>query len=173
MGSPRPRPRFAELLRRSWELRLKLGHAHGHKDEFQNDKERAERKKKSTITASMFDHQVAAKMGPFFDDVFLPAMKKFVQSGLSYDEVKQVVGIPTRWGAKISGRQFAERLCRGDRGKMIMNELQPDPVDPEIPEPSPWSPPAATPELYLPQEWVKPGRPGVRGRRLAGRFSAS
>ena len=57
----------------------RLDHVHGHKDDFQDDKERAERKKKSTITASVFDHQVAAKMGLFFDDVFLPAMKKLVE----------------------------------------------------------------------------------------------
>ena len=46
----------------------------------------------------------------FFDDVFLPTMKKLVEPGLSYDEVKRLVKIPTTWGAKISGEQFRERL---------------------------------------------------------------
>jgi len=87
----------------------RLGRHHGHEDGFQNDKDRAERKKKTTITAASFDSQVAAKMGTFFDEVFLPAMKKLVQSDLSYEEVKRAVGIPARWGAKISGEQFRER----------------------------------------------------------------
>jgi hypothetical protein len=48
-------------------------------------------------------------IGKFFDEVFLPAMKKLVDAGLSYDEVKRLVKIPTTWGAKISGEQFRER----------------------------------------------------------------
>ena len=69
----------------------------------------AEKKKKTTITAESFDQQVADKMGGFFDEVFLPTMKKLVEAGLSYDEVKRLVKIPTTWGAKISGEQFEER----------------------------------------------------------------
>jgi hypothetical protein len=38
------------------------------------------------------------------------SMKKTVETGLSYDEVKRVVKIPTTWGAKISGDQFRERV---------------------------------------------------------------
>lgn len=110
-GKPEGEAKVRGIVAAIMGAQARLGHVHGHKDEFHNDKERAERKKKSTITASMFDHQVAAKMGPFFEDVFLPGMKKLVQAGLSYDEVKQVVGIPTRWGAKISGQQFAERAA--------------------------------------------------------------
>ena len=49
-------------------------------------------------------------MGEFFDDVFLPTMKKLVEAGLSYDEVKRLVKIPTTWGAKISGEQFRKRV---------------------------------------------------------------
>ena len=51
-------------------------------------------------------------MGDFFDDVFLPMMTKLVQAGLSYDEVKDAVAIPSRWGAKITGEQFRERASR-------------------------------------------------------------
>ena len=49
-------------------------------------------------------------MGEFFDDVFLPMIKKLVEAGRSYDEVKRLVKIPSTWGAKISGEQFEERV---------------------------------------------------------------
>jgi hypothetical protein len=93
---------------------MRTGHAriqHGHDDHFQAEKDRAE-KKKSSITAELFDRQVTDKMGDFFDDVFLPMMTKLVRAGLSYDEVKQAVAIPSRWGAKITGEQFRERASR-------------------------------------------------------------
>jgi hypothetical protein len=54
---------------------MRSGMTHGTRrdeDSFHADKERAERKKKSSITAAAFDHQVADKMGDFFDEVFLP-----------------------------------------------------------------------------------------------------
>ena len=38
-------------------------------------------------------------------------MKKLLQSDLSYEEVKRAVGMPARWGAKISGEQFQERAA--------------------------------------------------------------
>jgi hypothetical protein len=72
--------------------------------------EAAEKKKKTTITAESFDKQVAHKMAGFFEDTFLPTMKKLVEAGLSYDEVKRLVKIPTTWGAKITGAQFQERV---------------------------------------------------------------
>jgi hypothetical protein len=41
-----------------------------------------------------------------------------------------------------------------------MSELQPDPVDPALPELSPWLPPTADPEIYTPPPRpVMPGRP--------------
>jgi hypothetical protein len=83
-------------------------HGRAHEQGFEEEKDRAERKKKSSITAESFDHQVAAKMGGFFDDVFLPTMKRLVQAGLSYDEVKKAVAISSRWGAKVSGEQFRQ-----------------------------------------------------------------
>ena len=78
-------------------------------DEFQAQKEAAETKKKTTITAASFDKQVASKMGNFFKDVFLPSMKKLVEARRSYEDVKRLVKIPGTWGAKITGEQFQER----------------------------------------------------------------
>ena len=87
----------------------RLGIRKEHHEEFQAQKEAAEKKKKTTITAESFDKQVADKMGEFFDAVFLPTLKKLVEAGLSYDEVKRLVKIPSTWGAKITGEQFRER----------------------------------------------------------------
>ena len=87
----------------------KLGIRKEHHEEFQDQKEAAEKKKKTTITAESFDKQVAHKLGAFFKDQFLPTLKKLVEAGLSYDEVKRLVKIPSTWGAKISGEQFRER----------------------------------------------------------------
>jgi hypothetical protein len=98
---------------------VKLGilqHGHGHNDHFQAEKDRAERKKKSSITAESFDRQVADKMGDFFDDVFLPMMKKLVEAGLSYQEVKKALGIPARWGTKIGGEQFQRKASSALEG---------------------------------------------------------
>jgi len=83
-----------------------------HHEEFKSLKDAAEKKKKTTITAGSFDHQVADKMGRFFAEVFLPAMKRLVEAGLSYDEVKRLVKIPSTWGAKIGGDDFRERTAR-------------------------------------------------------------
>ena len=88
----------------------RLGVRRDHHEEFQAQKEAAEKKKKTTITAESFDQRVAHKMGSFFDDVFLPNLKKLVEAGLSYDKVKSVVRIPSTWGAKISGEQFEDRV---------------------------------------------------------------
>jgi hypothetical protein len=79
-------------------------------EEFQAQKEAAEKKKKTTITAESFDKQVAHKMGNFFEEVFLPMIKKLVEAGKSYDEVKRLIKIPTTWGAKITGEQFEDRV---------------------------------------------------------------
>ncbi len=91
------------------QMRLGTRTGREHDDPFQAEKERAEKKQKSTITAASFDRLVAGKMGEFFGDVFLPMMKQLVQAGLSYAQVKRAVDIPSRWGAKISGEQFRER----------------------------------------------------------------
>ena len=60
-------------------------------------KRQLKKKKKTTITAKTFDHQVADKMGDFFDKTFLPAFKKMVQASMSYDEVKCRLKIPSTW----------------------------------------------------------------------------
>jgi len=92
--------------------KAKGGHGGGTQDDHKADKDAAERKKKTTITAESFDRQVADKMGGFFKRTFLPTMKKLVEAGLSYDEVKKLVKIPTTWGAKITGEQFQERAAK-------------------------------------------------------------
>jgi hypothetical protein len=89
--------------------RAKPGHTGGSHDDANKADKDAERKKKTSITSESFDHQVADKMGWLFGKTFLPAMKKLVKADLSYDEVKQVVKIPSTWGAKISGETFVER----------------------------------------------------------------
>src|SRR5580698_4737373 len=89
----------------------RLGIRKDHHEEFQAQKEAAEKKKKTTITAESFDKQVAHKMGAFFGDVFLPVLKKLVKAGLSYNQVKRLVKIPSTWGAKITGEQFHERVA--------------------------------------------------------------
>ena len=77
----------------------RLGQAGGtHEEHYKADKEAAEKKKKTTITAESFDVQVADTMGGFFGKTFLPAMKKLLEADLSYDEVKRIVKIPTTWG---------------------------------------------------------------------------
>ena len=81
-----------------------------HHEDFQAQKEAAEKKKTTTITAESFDKQVVHKMGEFFDEMFLPSPKKLVEAGLSYDEVKGLVKIPSTWGAKINGEQFEDRV---------------------------------------------------------------
>ena len=87
----------------------KLGHTGSSQKDHQTEKTAAEKKKKSTITAETFGHQVADKMGEFFDATFLPAIKKMVEANMSYDEVKRRLRIPSTWGAKITGEQFNER----------------------------------------------------------------
>jgi hypothetical protein len=89
--------------------RSRSGVRREHDETFQAQKEAAEKKLKTTITADSFDRQVAHKMGGFYDEVFLPTMKTLVAAGLDYDEVKRLVKIPANWGAKITGEQFRKR----------------------------------------------------------------
>jgi hypothetical protein len=48
-------------------------------------------------------------MGEFFDQTFLPAIKKMVKAHMSYDEVKRQLKIPSTWGTKITDEEFKER----------------------------------------------------------------
>jgi hypothetical protein len=86
-----------------------LGHTNSSQKDHQTDKTAAEKKKKTTITAETFDHQVADKMGEFFDQTFLPTIKKMVKAHMSYDEIKSQLKIPLTWGVKITGEKFKER----------------------------------------------------------------
>ena len=95
--------------------KARSGHGGGTQDDHKADKDAAEKRKKTTITAESFDHQVADKMGGFFVKTFLPTMKKLVKADLSYDEVKKLVKMPTTWGAKISGEQFEEKASEALR----------------------------------------------------------
>jgi hypothetical protein len=89
----------------------KANHTGGsHDDAYKADTDAAERKK-TTITANSFDHQVADKLGGFLDRLFLPTLKKFVDAGLWYGEVKRRLKIPAiwGWGARVNGEQFRKR----------------------------------------------------------------
>jgi hypothetical protein len=100
-----------------WELRP--GVRMQHQERFTALKEAAQRKKKTTITAESFDSRAAHKLGRFFDEVFLPVMKTFASSRLSYDEVKRVVMIPALWGRDQwrSVQGAGGRLLQGARGR--------------------------------------------------------
>ncbi|MDG3002244.1 hypothetical protein [Paludisphaera mucosa] len=107
-GASQPEAKERGMVAAVMGARAKLGGSGG---AHERDKKAAETKQKSTITAASFDKRVADKMGPFFDETFLPAMKKLVATGMSYDEVKSLVKIPRIWGAKISGAKFRERTA--------------------------------------------------------------
>ncbi len=87
----------------------RLGLHREHAQEFQDLKEAAEKKKKTTITAESFDKQVAHKLGAFFTASLLPTMRKLVEAHVSYEDVKRLLKISPTWGAKITGEQFRER----------------------------------------------------------------
>ena len=70
----------------------------------------AEKKKKSTITAEVYEAQIEEKLGAFYSKVFLPKITKLVKKGVSYDAVKALVKIPAVRGAKITGEEFAANL---------------------------------------------------------------
>ena len=48
-------------------------------------------------------------MGSFTKKAFMPTMRSLVESGLSCDEVKRLVKIPTMWAAKITGEEIDKR----------------------------------------------------------------
>ena len=82
----------------------RLGIRKEHHEEFQAQKEAAEKKKKTTITAESFDKQVAQKMGRFFDEVFLPSIKKLVEAGKSYDRGEAAGENPEHLGCQDQRR---------------------------------------------------------------------
>ena len=54
-------------------------------------------------------------MGEFFDDVFLPTMKKLVEAGLSYDEVKKLLEDPDDLGGQDHRRAVRGAGCERRR----------------------------------------------------------
>jgi hypothetical protein len=66
-------------------------------------------KSKQPLTAEVFDQQVAGKLGPYFDEVFLPTMRQLVAARLSYEKVKEILAMPPAVGAKIRADQFERR----------------------------------------------------------------
>jgi hypothetical protein len=108
-GSPVGEAKERGMVAAVMGAKARLGHSGDTHEDHKARKDDAERRKKTRITAESFDHQVADKMGAFFDGVFLPTMKKLVEAGLFYDEVKKLLEIPSTWGAKIDGEQFVER----------------------------------------------------------------
>jgi hypothetical protein len=84
----------------------RLGVRKDHHDDFQAQKEAAEKKKKTTITAEPIDRQVAHKLGDVFASVFVPTLSHPVEAGLSYDEVKRLVKIPGTRGVFSLGGCF-------------------------------------------------------------------
>jgi len=67
------------------------------------------KKKKNSITVDDYD-KLVTKMGDFYNMNFLPGMKKMFESGLSYDEVKKMVDIPSTIGAKITSDEFVSKV---------------------------------------------------------------
>jgi hypothetical protein len=65
--------------------------------------------KRKPLTAETYDRQVAAKLQPFYDSVFLPTIKKLVAARLTYQQVKDLLELPPAVGAKITAVQFSER----------------------------------------------------------------
>jgi hypothetical protein len=105
-GASEPDARQRGIVAAIIGAKAKLDHTVDHKVE----KAAAEKKKNTTITAGAFDHQVSRKMGSFFDATFLPVIKKLIEDGLSYDEVKRRVNIPAKRGVKVTADQFEERV---------------------------------------------------------------
>jgi hypothetical protein len=65
--------------------------------------------RKKTLTAELYDREISSKLGPFYDSVLLPTMRKLVDARLSYEQVKQVLEIPSFIGATITAEEFASR----------------------------------------------------------------
>jgi hypothetical protein len=87
-----------------------LGIGKEHHKELQAQKEVPDLETMTKIIADSFDEHVVHRMGPFFEAVFLPTLKKLVEAGMSYDDLKQVLKLPDTWSAKIRGEEFEERV---------------------------------------------------------------
>src|SRR3954463_1531209 len=92
-GSPDDEAKQRGMVAAIMGAQARLGIRKEHHEEFQAQKEAAEKKKKTTVTAESFDKQVSNKRGAFFDEAFLPMIKKLVEARRSYEDVKRLVKI--------------------------------------------------------------------------------
>jgi hypothetical protein len=106
-GAPEAEAKERGMIAAIMGAKAKLGHTVSHAEQ----RKEVEEKKQKTITAESVNRQVSSKMGAFFDSTFLPALRRFAQDGLSYNEVKRRLKIPSTWGAKITDAQFQERTA--------------------------------------------------------------
>lgn len=70
----------------------------------------ASKKKKTTITPECYDKLILRKFGRYAS-VFEDDLRMLVEAGLSYDDVKSLVAIPARLGAKITWEHWRARLA--------------------------------------------------------------
>jgi hypothetical protein len=98
-GSTEADARDRGMVKAIMGARARSGQAGAHDDD-QTDETAVEKKKRTMITAESFDRQVADKMGQFFQVTFLPGIRKLVEAGMSYDEVKWQVRIPATWARR-------------------------------------------------------------------------
>ena len=119
-GSPVGEAKERGMVAAIMGAKARLGHSGDTHDDHRARKDAAERKKKTRITAESFDRQVADKMGEFFDEVFLPTMKKLVEAGLFYDDVKKLLEDPFDLGGQDRRRAVrgagCERRREGEEG---------------------------------------------------------
>ena len=80
------------------------------KSDSQPAKSKVPKAKRKTLTADLFDQQVAHKLEPFFTELLLPRMKQLVATGLSYQKLKDTLEMPSDVGAKMSAEMFEQRV---------------------------------------------------------------
>jgi hypothetical protein len=67
-------------------------------------------------------------MGECFDEVVLPMMKKLVEAGKSYDEVKRLVKIPSTWGFQVK-ESIGQTRQESPRSRHVGSILIPKSLD--------------------------------------------
>ncbi len=109
-GAPMDEAKQRGIVAAIMGAKAKLGHT-GSQEDRETEKTAAEKKKKTTITAESFDHQVADKMGEFFDKTFLPAITQMVEASMSDDEVKRRLKIPSIAGSEDCTERTVQGTC--------------------------------------------------------------
>ena len=92
------------------------------KNHYSEVKKASFQKKKREITEEDYD-KIINKFGNFYYKHFLPKMRKMVEEGLTYERIKAKVGIPDKWGAKITDVEFLKRLADIDENKKECQHL--------------------------------------------------